>query len=97
MAPIPVLYVNHVSFISGAEKSLLALLQALDRDRIAPMLACPDGDLAAQARAMDVDVVPIPITSFRKTHNPLTLSSYALNWLAGSGSSGTSPTPPIPS
>jgi L-malate glycosyltransferase len=82
MAPIPVLYVNHVSFVSGAEESLLGLLSRLG-DSVAPTLACPPGELAARARELGIDVVPLPLTSFRRTVNPLTLSSYALTWMAG--------------
>jgi glycosyltransferase involved in cell wall biosynthesis len=82
MARLRVLYVNHVSFLSGAEQSLLALLAQLT-DTVEPTLACPPGELAARARELGVDVVPLPLASFRRTVNPLTLSSYALTWMAG--------------
>lgn len=83
MAPIPVLYVNHVAFLSGAEESLLGLLACVDREAVTPFLACPPGDLAALARETGVEVIPLPVTPFKRTHNPLTLSSYALTWMAG--------------
>ena len=83
MPPITVLYVNHVSFISGAERSLLELLAGLDREAVAPVLACPSGPLASQARDLDVEVVSLPLTTFKRTHNPLTLSSYVLAWMSG--------------
>lgn len=83
MAPIPVLYVNHVSFISGAERSLLELLGHLDRQAVTPYLACPQGELATRARELDVEVIPLPIAGFKRTHNPATLGSYVLTWVAG--------------
>ncbi len=83
MAPTRVLYVNHVAFIGGAEESLLALLATLDRERVEPVLACPPGDLATRAREIDVEVLSLPVASFRRTHNPVTLSGYMLHWIAG--------------
>lgn len=83
MAPLPVLYVNHVSFISGAERSLLALIGHLDREKVTPYLACPQGELATRARELEVEVISLPITGFKRTHNPATLGSYMLTWVAG--------------
>jgi len=83
MAATPVLFVNHVAFISGAEESLLSLLAALDRTRYAPFLACPPGDLASAARELGVETVPLPVVPFRRTGNPLALGAYMLQWVAG--------------
>jgi len=83
MAPLPVLYVNHVSFVSGAERSLLDLLAHLNREEVKPCLACPDGELAERARRLDVEVISFNIAPFRRTHNPAALSSYMLTWIAG--------------
>ena len=54
-----VLYVNHTSTISGAEHSLLDLLSGV-RDRVEPLLCCPEGSLASAARELGV---PVCITS----------------------------------
>lgn len=83
MAPIPVLYVNHAPFLSGAEESLLGVLAALDRTAIEPHLASPPGPLTQRAAEAGIHVVPFPMPSFHRTTNPVTLSSYAVNWMAG--------------
>lgn len=60
---LPVLYVSPQGFIGGAERSLLLLLSALDRERVAPaVIAFEDGPFLERARAAGVpaDVVPIP-------------------------------------
>lgn len=55
--PCPVLYVDHVTALSGGERSLVDLCRALDRARFRPVLACPgDGPLAAAFRALCFDV-----------------------------------------
>jgi len=54
-----VLYVNHTCQVSGGERSLLLLLSRLPDDAVLPVLACPDGPLAAAARAAGVAWVPI--------------------------------------
>lgn len=83
MSATRVLYVNHVSNLSGAEESLLALLAGLDRDAVTPILACPAGALSARAEEIGVETVPLPATRFRRTRNPLTMSAYAFAWVAG--------------
>ena len=52
--PRTVAFINHVGLISGAEQSLLILLANLDHARYQPILLCPPGPLAEQARALDV-------------------------------------------
>jgi glycosyltransferase involved in cell wall biosynthesis len=61
-----VLYVNQTGHVSGAERSLLTLLDALG-ERVTPVAACPSGELAAALRAHGAPVHPIPATdaSFR--------------------------------
>ena len=83
MSAAPVLYVNHVSAVSGAEESLLALLSRLDRDVFTPILTCPPGELALRAKALDVEALSLPLTRFKRTHNPLKMSTYAVAWVAG--------------
>lgn len=50
-----VLFVNHTSIVSGAEHSLLTLIDGLPRQMVAG-LACPPGPLASMARELGVDV-----------------------------------------
>lgn len=52
------LCVSHTATIAGAEHSLLVLLGALPVG-VTAALACPEGELARTARALDVDVRPI--------------------------------------
>ena len=56
-----VLYVNHTSQMSGAEWSLLTLLQGLPPE-YQPTLACPEGALAEAGREIGVPVRTIPGT-----------------------------------
>jgi glycosyltransferase involved in cell wall biosynthesis len=82
-SPATVLYVNHVSQISGGEESLLDLITRLDRNRFVPVLACPPGDMAARAEAVGIHAEPLPVPRFRRTRNPIKVSSYALSWVVG--------------
>jgi L-malate glycosyltransferase len=82
-SPIPALYVNHVPQVSGAEESLLALLERLDRSRFVPHLPCPAGELAVRATALGVEIHPLPAARFRRTTNPIKVSTYALAWVIG--------------
>ena len=84
MSATRVLYINHVSTISGAEESLLALLARVHRDVVEPVLACPPGELAARARQLDIRTEPIQFARFKRTANPITKGAYAMAWLAGS-------------
>jgi glycosyltransferase involved in cell wall biosynthesis len=61
-----VLYVNQTAQVSGAERSLLALLDGLGGDPEA-LVACPSGELSDALRAIGADVAPITGTqaSFR--------------------------------
>jgi L-malate glycosyltransferase len=63
---VKVLYLNHTSRVSGAERSLLELLAALPFE-IDPVVACPEGELADEVRRLSVPVVTLPGTgvSFR--------------------------------
>lgn len=49
-----VLYVNQTGQVSGAERSLLALLQGLG-DAVEPLVACPDGELADELAARGIE------------------------------------------
>lgn len=54
-----VLHVSHTSTVSGAEHSLLTLMEAMPREKVAG-IACPPGDLADRAEAMGLAVYPLP-------------------------------------
>jgi glycosyltransferase involved in cell wall biosynthesis len=54
-----ILYVNHSSGISGAERSLLELLAGLGPD-VSATVACPDGPLAGMVRELRVPLARIP-------------------------------------
>lgn len=69
-----VLFVNHVSEIAGAERSLLDLLRRLDRARFDPQLAAPPGGpLLDEARELEVSVHELPLRRLRRHWNPLAL------------------------
>lgn len=54
-----VLHINHTAVVGGAERSLLALLDHTDTDRIAGV-CCPPGPLADQVVARDLAWYPTP-------------------------------------
>ena len=55
-----VLYLNHTAEMSGAERALLDLLEALP-GRFEPAVACPpEGPLPRAVRALDIRVLPLP-------------------------------------
>lgn len=61
--PSRILYVTPQGFIGGAERSLLVLLEALDRQRFPPtVVTFEDGPLVARVRSagVPVDRVPLP-------------------------------------
>ncbi|MDB5097030.1 MAG: hypothetical protein JWM80_1451 [Cyanobacteria bacterium RYN_339] len=56
-APLKVLYLDHTSELGGAERSLLDLLERLDRARVEPLLVTsPAGPLVERARALGIEV-----------------------------------------
>ena len=63
-----VLYVNHTSQMSGAERSLLELI-ALARVDADVVLACPPGDLMERARALGIATaeLSLPGSASRRT------------------------------
>lgn len=73
------LFVNHVAEIAGAEESLLALLGGLDRTRVSPVVASPEGALAEAVRALDVPCHVLPLGRLRRSANPLRVLG---SWLA---------------
>jgi glycosyltransferase involved in cell wall biosynthesis len=66
MPDLRVLYVNQTAQVSGAERSLLTLIEGLAGE-VTPMVACPEGALSAEVRALGIEPIPIRGTkgSFR--------------------------------
>jgi L-malate glycosyltransferase len=77
---VRVLFVNHTAQISGGERSLLALLPAIE-GQIRATVAAPDGDLSACVRALGVPVRTIPGTDgslkLHPTHTPRAAAELA--------------------
>jgi len=71
-----VLYVNQTAQVSGAERSLLALLQGLAGDPKAAV-ACPPGELTTELRALGLDPEPIVGTTASFRLHPLHTASGA--------------------
>jgi len=69
-----VLYLNHVSRMSGAEASLVSLLTHLDTGVYRPVVGLPaPGPLVEQLRAMDIEVVFLEHPRLHRSANPLDL------------------------
>ncbi|MCF7854794.1 MAG: glycosyltransferase family 4 protein [Candidatus Pacebacteria bacterium] len=77
---INILYVNHVSAAGGgAETSMLELLDALDRDSVAPRVAAPpEGTLIDELRQRGIGTHPVPLRRLTKSLSPVKVLS-ALN------------------
>jgi len=60
-----VLYVNQWGGLGGAEISLLRVLERLPPEEVQPLLVCPPGALAEEARAIGVEVVSAQLPSLR--------------------------------
>jgi glycosyltransferase involved in cell wall biosynthesis len=79
-----ILYLNHVSQMSGAEASLLSLLTHLDTGVYRPVVGLPaPGPLVAQLRAMDIEVVFLEHPRLSRTANPLSLLRQCLDLRRG--------------
>jgi glycosyltransferase involved in cell wall biosynthesis len=72
-----ILYVNHASKISGAERCMLRILVSIDRDRFEPLLICPDGDLANEAEATGTTVFRMPFIDYQSNRSTLRGRSVA--------------------
>jgi glycosyltransferase involved in cell wall biosynthesis len=59
---VKVLYVDHTSLVSGAQRALMDLIEGLP-DTVTPILMCPEGQLADMARASGVRVIEFPGTA----------------------------------
>ena len=66
-----ILYLNTGAEISGAERSLLTIFDALDRSHWKPFLAAPDGPLLAEAEQRGGNLSSLATYAFKA---PLTAS-----------------------
>jgi glycosyltransferase involved in cell wall biosynthesis len=77
---VNVLYVSHTAEVSGGERSLLGLLEALPTD-VNPLLATPAGDLQAEAKRIGVPTQTIAGTAgslrLHPLHTPQALAEMA--------------------
>ncbi len=72
-----ILYASHVSQISGAEVSLLGLLEKLDRSRYYPIVACPAGGmLPKKLHQLGIQTESLNFVRFKRTFNLFTLATY---------------------
>ncbi len=66
-----VLYLDHGDKLGGAEKSLLLLLNHLDRKKYEPLLGClPDTPLEKEAKKAGLKVVPVEMPRLKGSLNP---------------------------
>lgn len=65
-----VLYLSAVGEISGAERSLLAMLDALDRAQWQPVVAAPAGPLLEAVAARGVRAIPAPLQAIVHPRSP---------------------------
>jgi L-malate glycosyltransferase len=76
-----VLFVNHTSIVSGAEHSLLTLIDGLPSEVVAG-LACPEGRLAGMARERGVEVHLVRGTAgslrLHPWHTPVAVAEMAI-------------------
>ena len=83
----PILHVNDVSAIGGAENSLLQLLRGLDRREFEPIVALPRrGPLSEEMGRLGVPVFFAPMTRLRHTRDPGRLACQAACTLAAASS-----------
>ncbi len=72
-----VFFVDHARELGGAERSLLLLLQHLDRQRFLPHLACGGDPLARRAADLGAPVHIVALPRLRRS------ASWARDWLRG--------------
>ena len=77
-----VLFVNHTGLVSGAEHSLLTLIDGMPSELVAG-LACPAGPLADMARERGIDVHPVRGTAgslrLHPWHTPVAVGEMVLS------------------
>jgi glycosyltransferase involved in cell wall biosynthesis len=83
MSDLRVLYVNQAAQVSGAERSLLALIKGLE-GKVSPTVACPEGELSAELRASGIETIPIRGTEASFRLHPLHTSRGLLEMFQSS-------------
>ena len=80
--PSKILYLNHVSHLGGAERSLLELVGSLDRTKFTPLAVIPTpGPLSDALAKAGAKVIHLPIQRFVRTCSPLVLIGYLISLL----------------
>ena len=77
-----ILFVNHTSRISGAERSLLQTLDLM-KSQADVVLACPEGELAVEARARGAATIQIDALQFSFGSDVRTLTQAFLRLVRG--------------
>jgi glycosyltransferase involved in cell wall biosynthesis len=83
--PHTILYLNAEGEISGAERSLLAMLDALDRGRWRAVVAAPEGALLDAVRARGVAAAPVALTRPKRPRNPAQGVRFIQQMITGRG------------
>lgn len=65
------LFLDHASALGGAEKSLLYILENLDRKLWHPVLGCPPGPLSEAAAALGVEIIRIDFPRLKRSVSAL--------------------------
>lgn len=74
-----VLFYNHTSTVSGAERVLLLISAGLRDEKFSPAIMCPEGDLADAARNLGIPVQVVPELYARFTLRPDLLIRYLVS------------------
>ncbi len=84
-----ILYLNHVSQMSGAEASLLSMLTHLNTSQFRPIVGLPDaGPFGEKLRMVDVQSEVIPHPRLQRSANPLNLLGQYFAMRRGAGEIG---------
>lgn len=67
--PSPILFVDHAAAMGGAERSLLLILQHLDRKMWTPYLVCSGDQLGSVAESLDVGIYQLKFPRLRGNLN----------------------------
>jgi L-malate glycosyltransferase len=80
---LKILFYNHTSEVSGAERVLLLLLSRLNRSRFEAVLLCPSaGQLQKEAKALHVQCADVDLLNARFTWRIDTLIRYIASFVA---------------
>ena len=78
---IKILFVNHSSSVSGAEKVLMRLISCLDKALITVTVICPENrGLADDLRTQNTDVIIIPMPLLIRSVNPVKAIKYCFGF-----------------